>query len=241
MSFRWHSYPTPHDAAAAAARHIAELLATTLASHASASFAVSGGSTPRLLFDELVSQPVDWARVHVFWVDERAAPPTHESSNYRLAAERLLRPARVPENNIHRVCAELPPDIAAERYRQELAAFFALPLGQPPAFDVMQLGLGADAHTASLFPGEKLLEDHERSAAAVFVEKHGQWRVTLLPETLRRARASLFLVSGADKAEAVRAVFEEPADPHRYPAQILHDNPGVTWFLDDAAARLLKK
>ncbi len=241
MSFRWHSFPTPQEAAAAAARHIAELLQRTLAGNASASFAVSGGSTPRLLFDELVGRRVDWARVHVFWVDERAAPPTHESSNYRLAAEHLLRPAGIPEENVHRVYAELPPETAAERYRQDLAAYFELPAGQPPAFDVVQLGMGADAHTASLFPGEKFLEDRARSAAAVYAEKHAQWRVTLLPGTLRRARAGVFLVSGEDKAEAVRAVFEAPYEPLRYPAQIMRHHPGVVWFLDAAAARLLKK
>jgi 6-phosphogluconolactonase len=241
MSFPWHSHPTPVEAAAAAARHIAQLLEKTLAAGASASFAVSGGSTPRLLFDELVRQPVEWARVHLFWVDERAAPPTDERSNYRLAAEHLLGPAGVPEQNVHRVFAEFPPEIAAERYRQNLAAFFALPVGQPPAFDVIQLGMGADAHTASLFPGEKLLEDRERSAAAVYVEKLAQWRVTLLPGTLLRARAAVFLVSGADKAEAVRAVFQAAYEPRRYPAQILRHHPGLVWFLDDAAARLLKE
>jgi 6-phosphogluconolactonase len=109
-----------------------------------------------------------------------------------------------------------------------------------PHFDLVHRGMGPDAHTASLFPGEPLIDDRERIAAAVFVPKFNQWRVTLLPGALLAARHTVFLVAGEDKAEAVRAVFHEEYDPKKYPAQIAsHHGRGVTWFLDESAAKLM--
>lgn len=151
-----------------------------------------------------------------------------------------MLPARIPRHNIHRICGELRPEVAARRYADEIREFFGLDAGELPHFDVVQRGMGADGHTASLFPGEPLIEDREGIAAAVFVEKLKQWRITMLPGVLLAARHTLMLVTGADKAPAVRAVFQEPYDPTRYPAQMAsHHGRRVTWFLDDAAAGLL--
>ena len=109
-----------------------------------------------------------------------------------------------------------------------------------PRFDVVHLGMGPDAHTASLFPGQPLIEDRDGIAAAVHVEKFKQWRVTLLPGALLAAKHTVFLVAGEDKAEAVRGVFKEEYDPNKYPAQtVSHQGRGVTWFLDEADARLM--
>jgi 6-phosphogluconolactonase len=135
---------------------------------------------------------------------------------------------------------EIPPKTAAARYAGEIRDFFGLEEGQLPHFDLVHRGMGPDAHSASLFPGEPLIEDREGIAAAVFVAKFNQWRVTLLPGTLLAARHTVFLVAGADKAEAVRAVFQAEYDPSRYPAQIAsHHGRGVAWFLDQDAAALL--
>jgi 6-phosphogluconolactonase len=112
--------------------------------------------------------------------------------------------------------------------------------GEMPHFDVVHLGMGPDAHTASLFPGSPLIEDREHIAAAVFAPKLPNWRVTLLPGALLAAKHTVFLVAGEDKAEAVRAVFKDEYDPKKYPAQIAsHHGRGVVWFLDAPAARLM--
>jgi len=127
-----------------------------------------------------------------------------------------------------------------ERYQAEIREFFKLASGELPHFDVIHRGMGPDRHTASLFPGEPLIEDQSNLAAAVFVAKLSSWRVTLLPGVLTRARHTEMLVCGADKAEGVRDIFGQPYDPMKYPAQLASRQDGdVTWFLDDAAAALM--
>lgn len=242
MSVHWHSYPDAREAAEAAARYILTQLDQTLAGKEYATLAVSGGSTPKLLFAELVKTRYRWERVHLFWVDERAVPPANPQSNFKLAEEFLINPAHFPRRNVHRIPAELTPDRAAEHYVQDIRNFFQLEEGELPHFDIVQQGMGPDAHTASLFPGEPLLDDREGIAAAVYAEKMAQWRITLLPGVLLAARHTVFLVSGEDKAEAVRAVFNDEYDPRRLPAQVVsHHGRGVAWFLDDAASWLLRQ
>ena len=242
MSVRWHSYPDPRAAAEACARHIVALLEDALSGKDCVTLAVSGGSTPKLLFEQLVAMSFRWEGVHLFWVDERAVPPTDPASNFRLAEQSLIVPAHIPKRNVHRIPAELGPQRAAEHYSDEIRHFFGLGPGELPHFDVVQQGMGADAHTASLFPGEPLIEDREGIAAAVYVEKLSQWRITLLPGVLLAARHSVFLVTGEDKAEAVRAVFHEEYNPKRYPAQVVsHHGRSVAWFLDQAAATLIEE
>lgn len=239
MSVAWHTSPDPDSAAQACARHITGILEQALSGQDRATMALSGGTTPGLLFDHLVRSGFRWDRVHFFWVDERAVPPTDPQSNYRLAEERLLVPARVPHNHVHRIDGELHPDRAARRYAEEIQEFFRLEPGQMPHFDVVHRGMGPDGHTASLFPGSPMLDDREGIAAAVFAEHLNQWRVTLLPGVLLAARHTVFLVTGADKAEAVRNVFQCDYEPRRYPAQIAsHHGRRVAWFVDQAAASL---
>jgi 6-phosphogluconolactonase len=241
MSAQWSSYPDANAAAHACSQQILALLETALSGGGQATLAMSGGSTPKLLFAHLVKAKFDWSHVHLFWVDERAVPPTDAQSNYKLAEENLITPAHVPHRNLHRIPAELGPEKAARRYGQDIMEFFELPDGELPHFDVVQFGMGPDAHTASLFPGEPLIDNREGIAAAVFVEKIPQWRITLLPGVLLAARHSVFLVAGEDKAEAVKTVFKEPYDPKRFPAQVIsHHGRKVTWFLDQAAARFLE-
>jgi 6-phosphogluconolactonase len=241
MSARWFSYPDARAAAEACAKHILARLEDALAGRSYATLALSGGATPRPLFESLAQAKFPWPQVHVFWVDERAAPPGDPASNYKTAAECFLLPARLPSRNVHRIQGELMPEVAARRYAEEIRQFFGLEPGEMPHFDVIHRGVGADGHTASLFPGEPLLEDRENIAAAVYVEPLAQWRITLLPGVLLAAKHTVFLVTGEDKAEIVRAVFHEPYNPMRYPAQMvsLHGR-GVCWFLDQAAARLLE-
>ena len=227
--------PSPEEAAEACAQHLATLLQPA----GNTSLAVSGGSTPKLLFDRLSARFAAWDRVHLFWVDERGVPPDHPDSNYRLAEKHLLVPAGIHPKNVHRVLAEMPAKQAAGRYTEEIQEFFRLPAGGMPEFDVIHLGMGPDAHTASLFPGQPLIDDRENIAAAVYVEKFSQWRITLLPGVILAAKHVVMLVAGADKAEAVREVFSAPLDAKRYPAQIVRQAERVNWFMDRAAARLL--
>ena len=240
MSVRWHTYPDPASAAEACAHHIGGLLEEVLSGQERASLAISGGETPLLLFRNLARSDLAWDRVHLFWVDERCVPSTDPQSNYRLAEESLITPARIPRRNLHRIDCELRPDHAAQRYVTEIQDFFGLEPGQFPHFDVIHLGMGPDAHTASLFPGSPLIDDREQIAAPVFVPHLQQSRVTLLPGTLLAARHTVFLVTGEDKAEAVRSVFKAEYDARHYPAQMAsHHGRRVAWFLDQPAAALM--
>lgn len=240
MSVRWHTYPGPAEAAEACGHHIAALLEEAIAGEECATLAVSGGTSPKSLFEDLAGAKLPWQRIHLFWVDERCVPPADPQSNYRLAEEYLIRPAHIPLRQVHRIDGELNPERAARRYIEDIQEFFGLASGEFPHFDVMQLGIGADAHTASLFPGSRLIEDRERIAGAALLESQNQWRVTLLPGAIMAARHTVFLATGEEKAEPVRNVFKGEYDPGRYPAQIAsHHSRRVAWFLDEAAASLM--
>ncbi|MBS1877376.1 MAG: 6-phosphogluconolactonase [Acidobacteria bacterium] len=241
MSIHRFRYADAAEAAAACARNVLTQLATATAGGGTATLAVSGGTSPAMMFREMARQPFDWSRVHLFWVDERAVPPTDEKSNYRLALENFITPAHFPHRNVHRVQTEFAPDQAAARYAEDIRDFFGIESGDIPHFDVIHRGIGPDAHTASLFPGEPLIEDREGIAAAVWVEKMSSWRITLLPAVLLSAHNTVILATGKDKAEAVRQVFEEPYEPLKYPSQLgFHDGRGVTWFMDSGAATLVE-
>jgi len=241
MSVHWHTYPDGAAAAEACAHHILALLDEALAGNEFATFAISGGSTPRTMFPIMAKSRLAWDRVHVFWVDERCVPPTDQESNYKLALETLITPAHIPQRHVHRIVGEMQPEASARRYAEEIREFFGLESGEFPHFDVIHRGMGPDAHSASLFPGDPLIEDREHIAGATYVDKFKQWRVTLLPGALLAGKHTVFLVAGADKKDAVRAVFQEEYDPKKYPAQIgAHHGRAVTWFLDRAAAELVE-
>ena len=234
-------YPDPVSAAQACGRRALELLAETLNAQEWATLAVSGGSSPRPMFELFAASGFPWKRVHVFWVDERYVPPQDPQSNFRVANEAWLTPAGVPAENIHRVPTELEPHEAAHEYAETIKALFGVRPPTMPRIDVIHRGMGPDGHTASLFPGEPLIEHHkgdsDNLAAAVWVEKMHQWRITLLPAVLEAGRHTLFLAAGADKAEALQAVLEGPYEPMKFPAQI--GAREATWFIDQAAGALL--
>jgi len=233
MGSLWKAFPTADAASAACAAHILQSLSAALTARGKGTLAVSGGSTPKLLFGHLARAGFDWSRTHIFFVDERCVPPEHADSNYRLCREHLLDAAGVPAANVHRMLGELEPAAAAQKYDAELAQV----LGPSPVFDIIHRGMGADAHTASLFPGEALIDDRARHTAAVYVEKLKAHRITLMPAVLLAARETLVLAAGADKAAPLQTVFHGPRDTRTYPSQL--DTPWaswVTWYLDEAAA-----
>jgi 6-phosphogluconolactonase len=240
MSVRRFTAPDAPAAAEACAHHVISVLDEAIAGKEFATFAVSGGSTPRLLFQKLAATRFPWEHVQLFWVDERCVPPSDPASNYKLTEETLIRPAHIPHRNVHRIIGEIDPKAAAARYAAEIREFFGLEEGEMPHFDLVHRGMGPDAHTASLFPGDPMIENREDITAAVYAPQFKQWRVTLLPGPLLAASHTVFLVAGEDKQEAVRAVFQEEYDPKKYPAQIAsHHGRGVVWFLDEAAAKLM--
>jgi 6-phosphogluconolactonase len=241
MSVHWNVYQDARETAAACCRKILDLLREALANRERATLAVSGGSTPKLMFADMAKSNFDWSRVHLFFVDERGVPPDDPQSNYKLAKENFIDPAGFPAGNVHRIQAELDPELAARLYSDEMRHVFSLAPGEVPRFDIIHQGMGPDAHTASLFPGQPLIDDREKLVAALYAEKFQQWRITLMPAVLLAAHNTIMLVAGDDKAEALRSVVKDPYDPKKYPAQIVTRSQGnVMWFLDKAAARLME-
>lgn len=242
MSAHYQIGENARAAAEACAAHIAALLEAALSCQELATLAVSGGTSPARMFERLGAAELPWRRIHLFFVDERMVPPSDPASNFKLANEHLVLPARISLSNVHRVAGELAPPAAAQHYTEQIRRFFGLNEGELPRFDVVHRGVGPDAHTASLFPGDPLIEDRQGIAAATFAAQFHQWRVTLLPGVLVAAKHTAFLVTGGDKKEALRFVIRGEYDPMKYPAQIA-TRPGhdVAWFLDPAAAALIEE
>jgi 6-phosphogluconolactonase len=233
---RFHRYPDGNAAAEACAAHILDQLRRALSTNPRAYLAVSGGPSPRKMFETFAAAKFPWEKVQAFWVDERVVPPTDPESNYKLAFDHWLGLANFPSGNIHRIQAELGAQEAARRYNEEIRTVFDVAPGQMPRFDVIHRGIGPEAHTASLFPGEPLIADRSGWAAAVWVEKMKQWRVTMLHGVLEAARNTVMLVIAADKAEAVRHTLEGEYRPSEFPAQIASRGAEADWFVSPEAA-----
>jgi 6-phosphogluconolactonase len=205
--------------------------------------ALSGGSTPRAMFQILAEKPfagsLPWRSIYFFWGDERCVPPDHPDSNFRMANETLLSRVPVPCENIFRIPAEDEDhERAAASYSETLQKFFA---DEWPHLDLVFLGMGADGHTASLFPGTTALRAGASIAVANYVEKFQSWRITLTAGAINRARNIIFLVAGEDKAPALKEVIRGPRNPKQYPSQLIKPNHGaLLWMIDEAAASLLK-
>ncbi len=214
------------------------------------SVALSGGSTPRRLYEMIAERAagragVPWETVHFFFGDERPVPPDHPDSNYRMVNEALLSKIPVPVGNVHRIAGENPDlDNAAHLYEMDLRGFFVARQalsGVFPQFDLILLGLGIDGHTASLFPGTTAVWEQQRWVTAPWVEKLNSHRVTITPPVLNAAGHVLFLVSGEEKSETLEEVLLGEFDPGRLPSQIVRPKDGhVTWLIDEAAARRLQ-
>jgi len=202
--------------------------------------ALSGGRTPRGLYARLAGAPyraaVAWPRTHFFWGDERCVPAGDSRRNARMAREALLDHVPVPPAQVHPIECAADPEQAARQYAAQLRDFFA---GQPPVFDLILLGLGADGHTASLLPHSPILQDQTAWTAAVHPQAPDVPRVTLMPAVINRARLVVFLVAGQEKAAALAAVCHGPPDPQRLPAQLVRPPGGATvWLVDEAAGQL---
>jgi 6-phosphogluconolactonase len=207
---------------------------------------LAGGSTPRRVYSLLAGDgsfraAVPWEKVYFFFGDERHVPPDHSESNFRMANEVLLSKVAVPADHVHRIRGEEPDARkAAEEYEGVLRSFFRLKPGEIPELDFILLGMGADGHTASLFPGTEALKERNRLVAANWVPGLNAHRVTMTLPLLNKARYVLFLVTGEEKAESLRKVLKEKTD-EALPAGLIRPTGGKCyWLVDRSAARLLK-
>jgi 6-phosphogluconolactonase len=225
-----------------AASKIGEIALDAVEARGSFHIVLSGGGTPTTLYKLLTESPFlaafPWPQSHFYWGDERNVPPDEEGSNFGQAFEILLDRVPVPEANIHRIKGELRPEKAAADYADQLLAQ-ATPGMDWPRFDVVLLGMGADGHTASLFPGQVLAGDNSIAIVPVVAHYGGRpaRRLTLTPPVFNSARNIIFLVTGADKAAAVAATLEGAFDPQNKPTQRIQPLTGrILWVLDEGAA-----
>jgi 6-phosphogluconolactonase len=235
--------PTPADLFHGAAEEFVRLGRAAIAERGRFTVALSGGSTPRSLYSLLAKDYADfsWSRTFLFFGDERHVPPGDPDSNYRMVDEALLSKVPIPAGNVDRVRADLPDAAAAAlQYEESLRTFFKLPPGEFPRFDLILLGLGADGHTASLFPDSDGLKEQSRLVIANWVEKLQTHRITITFPVLNHATEVMFLANGSDKANMVQQVLEGKSTPP-FPAQQVHPDGRLVWMLDEAAAAKLKR
>jgi 6-phosphogluconolactonase len=228
-------FADPAQVARAAAEHFVSLNPMSVA--------LSGGSTPRVLYQLLADSrepfrdQIAWDETHFFFSDERHVAPGNPDSNFRMVNEALFARVPVPPQNIHRVFAENPnAEDAAGAYEADLRKSFGEAI---PAFDLVLLGLGEDGHTASLFPHSPALKETKRLVVAPWVEKLNTYRITMTLPVLNNGKSVVFLVTGESKAEILRTVMNTDRNPELYPAQAISPTSGaVSWLVDEAAARL---
>lgn len=206
--------------------------------------ALSGGNTPLGLYRLFAEKPycgsINWKKTHLFWSDERCVGPSDAQSNFRLVNESFIKKVNLPEKNIHRIKGEYCP-ASADEYGAEIKAFFKLGEDEFPAFDLTLLGMGTDGHTASIFPASPAFKS-KKIAAIVRSPAINSSRVTLTPSAINNSKNIIFLVTGPDKALALKQCLEGKLKPEEYPAQIARLSKGrVLWLVDKAAASLLTK
>jgi 6-phosphogluconolactonase len=225
-----------------AATGIVDIARASVAANGTCTLALSGGSTPRILY-ELLARPVfaeqiPWQDIHVFWGDERHVPPDHPDSNFRMANQALLSHVPIPAANIHRIPAELPnADTVAVAYADDLRRAFHLGADDQtalPRFDLIMLGMGEDGHTASLFPHSPGLNERKALVVANPVPKLDTTRLTFTLPVINNAARVWFLVTGGTKANVLKAVLEGPRQPETLPSQLINPTDGELCFLLDA-------
>jgi 6-phosphogluconolactonase len=228
-----------------AAEEIAHLAGEAICTHGEFTLCLTGGNTPASTYELLATRfhlSVDWKEVQFFWGDERCVPPDDPASNFGMANRTMLSKLALRPEQIHRMRGEQEPALAAQEYEQELRTFFHLERPVDfPSFNLVLLGLGDNAHVASLFPHHPALQEKTRLAVAVEVEAAPSRRISLTLPVINNAERVMFLVSGANKAEAVRDVLQGSAEPDQYPAQFVKPpRADVVWLMDKAAASKLR-
>ena len=234
-------YPDLEQLSLAAADRFARLADRAVRERGHFTVVLSGGSTPRRLYEILAASPfrqrIPWDAVHLFWGDERCVPVDDPRSNARMVRQALLDFVCIPAGQVHPMTCAETPDRAAVQYESVLETFFD---NHPPVFDLVLLGLGTNAHTASLFPHAPVLAEKKRWVCDVYVPEQKMHRLTLTPPIINQARCILFLVSGSEKAFALQRVLEGPLKPDMMPAQLIRPTRAEPiWLVDQAAASRL--
>ena len=228
-------YKTKEDVA----RNFAEYLENCINDKEKMHVALSGGSTPKIVFDELSNTEkykINWSKVHLYWGDERCVPPSDDQSNYKMTVSHLLEHIDIPSKNIHRVLGENDPKKEAARYSEVLAA--NLPLeNEVPVFDMVILGMGEDGHTASIFPHEIDLWHSKNTCEVAIHPNSGQKRITITGKVINKSQTVVFLVTGGGKKGKVADIIDKKGDYQKYPASLVAPQSGnLIWFLDAGAA-----
>ena len=224
------------------AQWICDLIAETLKNQEFFSLVLSGGETPKLLYQKLVSakycSQINWNRLNIFWGDERVVPYTDERNNAKMAYDILLDHVGIPAEQIHKMRTDIEISFAVEEYRKLLHTFFD---STAYSFDLVLLGMGDDGHTLSLFPGSHIIDENLQWVNSVYNEKQEMYRITLMPLIVNKAANIAFMVDGTKKASVLQEVLEGKYMPKKLPSQLIKPAQGnLHWFLDEDAAKDLK-
>lgn len=235
-------FDTPEKVALAAAEKFVAYAMEAIVDHGVFSVALAGGNTPRRVYELLASEAFrnrfEWARVHIFFGDERCVPPHHQDSNYGMVHTALISKIEIPPANVHRMVGEGNPQENAAAYEKELRTFF----GELswPRFDLVLLGMGEDGHTASLFPGSDAVKEELKWVVATRMERLKQDRITLTAPVINHAAHVVFLVTGQGKAKRLSEVVGHQLTANPLPAQLIHPvHETLEWLVDKCAASFL--
>jgi 6-phosphogluconolactonase len=236
-----HLLSDPEQFSHGIAEWMIDCIADTLKKQDRFSLVLSGGNTPRALYELLAVSPyrerIDWDKIHVFWGDERAVPFDDERNNARMAFDTLLSHVPIPAEQVHVMRTDLAPDQSAAAYEFILHGYFPGAGLPATSFDLVLLGMGDDGHTLSLFPGTPVIHEEKAWVKAFFLEAQDMFRITLTSPLVNRSAHIAFLIAGNGKAHALREVLKGKYNPDLYPSQVIKPVPGdLHFFIDDAAA-----
>jgi 6-phosphogluconolactonase len=235
-------FETPHELANDFIFFLIEDVKQTLKTQENFSIALSGGTTPTLIFKllgENYASNLPWDRIHFYWGDERCVPPANPDSNYRIANHLLFKKIQIPSLNVHRIFGESNPDLESKRYSEEITAFFQK-TDTIPRFDLIMLGMGEDGHTASLFPNQMDLLASDNLCEVANHPVSDQHRITMTPKLINNAARISILATGSNKSEKINEVIEKSGKYSQYPISYIKPSNGVLyWFLDKSASAAL--
>jgi 6-phosphogluconolactonase len=240
-----HISKTPDEFNHAVADWIVDCIAETLKTRERFTWVLSGGNTPKALYELLSSTPycekIEWRKLHIFWGDERDVPFNDSRNNAKMAYEALLNHVPIPASQIHVMQTEdISPEKSAEEYEKILHQYFGTSDSQLPAFDLVLLGMGDDGHVLSLFPGTSVVHEEKAWATSLWLESQKMYRITLTKTVVNKSWRVAFLTTGANKAHALKEVLQGHYNPDLYPSQeIKSENGELHWFVDEAATSQL--
>jgi len=233
-----HIYKTPTEVSKALADWITETIETTLKKQDRFTWVVTGGNSPKELYELLASAPyrdrIDWSKLHIFWGDERAVPYNDSRNNAKMTYDHLISKVPVVREQVHIMDTSLPPAESAKAYEAILRQYFG---EQGTSFDLVLNGMGDDGHTLSLFPHTPVIHEKKAWVTSFYLDAQQMYRITLTAPVVNRARKVVFLTFGANKSNALFEVLKGPRNADQYPSQIIQPSDGdLHWFVDEAAA-----